>query len=207
MKLFLGLVAWLAVGTAGAQTPVEGKSYRELRPALAAPAGERVEVIEFFYYGCAVCYEAQPHLSRWLAGPGKEVALRRVPAVFTDSSESFARTFFTLQAMNELARLHWPLYDNHHFDGRQLNEYKNVVSWVAANGVDRARFETLWKSEAVTAQVAEAKKTVAAYHVSGVPSLVVDGRYLTSAKMAGGTREMVGVLDYLVRRAGAERRK
>jgi len=207
MKLFLGLLAWLALCTAGAQTPAEGKSYRELRPPVAAPAGERVEVIEFFYYGCPVCYEAQPHLSRWLAGPGKDAALRRVPAVFTDSSESFARTFFTLQAMNELARLHWPLYDNHHFDGRQLNEYKNVVRWVAANGVDRARFEALWKSEAVSARVAEAKKTVAAYHVSGVPSLVVDGKYLTSAKMAGGTREMVAVLDYLVRRAGAERRK
>jgi thiol:disulfide interchange protein DsbA len=207
MRALFALLLWIAAATAAAQAPVEGKQYRELRPPLAAPAGDRVEVVEFFYYGCPVCYEAQPQLARWLAGPGKDVALRRVPAVFTESSESFARTFFTLEAMNEVARLHWPLYDNHHFDGRQLNEYKNVVSWVAANGVDRARFEALWKSDAVSAQVAEAKKTVAAYHVSGVPSLVVDGKYLTSAKMAGGTREMLGVLDYLVRRAGAERRK
>jgi thiol:disulfide interchange protein DsbA len=166
-----------------------------------------VEVIEFFYYGCPVCYEAQPHLARWLAGHGKGVTWRRVPAVFTESSESFARTFFALEAMNQVARLNWPLYDNHHFDGRQLNEYQNVVAWVAANGVDRARFEALWKSEAVTAQLAAAQKTVAAYHVTGVPSLVVDGKYLTSAKMAGGTREMVGVLDFLVQRAGAQRRK
>ena len=206
MKLFLGLM-WLMIGTASAQTPVEDKSYRLLRPAVAAPSGDRVEVIEFFYYGCPVCYEAQPHLARWLAGHGKQVSWRRVPAVFTESSESFARTFFALEAMNEVARLNWPLYDNHHFDGRQLNEYKNVVSWVAANGVDRARFEALWKSDAVTARLAEAKKTVAACHVSGVPSLVVDGKYLTSAKLAGGTREMVGVVDFLVQRAGADRWK
>jgi len=207
MKLCLGLALLMSLGTAAAQAPVEGKSYQLLRPAVAASAGEQVEVVEFFYYGCAVCYEAQPHLARWHAGAGKDVAWRRVPAVFTESSESFARTFFALEALKQVERLNWPLYDNHHFDGRQLNEYQNVVRWVAANGVDRARFEALWKSDAVSAQLAEAKKTVAAYHVSGVPSLVVDGKYLTSAKMAGGTREMVGVLDYLVRRAGAERRK
>src|SRR5262245_42265089 len=111
MKALLALLLWIMAGSAAAQAPVEGKQYRELRPPVAAPAGEKVEVIEFFYYGCAVCYEAQPHLARWLAGAGKDVTLRRVPAVFTESSESFARTFFTLEAMNQLARLHWPLYD------------------------------------------------------------------------------------------------
>ncbi len=206
MKLFLGLLAWLSLCAANAQTPVEGRQYRELRPALPA-ASARVEVIEFFYYGCPVCYEVEPRLARWLATEGKSVALRRVPAPFSESSESFARTFYALDAMNEGGRLHWPLYDNHHFDGRKLDEYANIVRWVAANGVDRARFEALWKSDAVSARVAEAKKTVAAYQVSGVPSLVVDGKYLTSAKMAGGTREMVRVLDYLVQRAAKERRK
>jgi thiol:disulfide interchange protein DsbA len=206
MKLVVAVALCLA-GVAEAQTPVAGRDYQELRPAIAAPGGERVELIEFFYYGCAVCYEAEPHLVRWLATTGGKVALTRIPAVFTESSESFARTFYTLDAMHELARLHWPLYDNHHFDGRQLNEYKNVVKWVAANGVDRTRFEEIWKSETVTAKVGEAKKALGTYRVKGVPSLVVDGKYLTSAKMAGGTREMVRVVDYLVGLASAERRK
>jgi thiol:disulfide interchange protein DsbA len=109
--------------------------------------------------------------------------------------------------MNEVERLHWPLYDNHHFDGKKLNEYPNIVKWIAANGVDRARFEALWKSDAVNAQLDVAKKALDTYRVKGVPSLVVDGKYLTSAKMAGGTLEMVRVLDYLVARAGAERKK
>jgi thiol:disulfide interchange protein DsbA len=193
-------------GALRAQTPLAGKEYQELRPAVPIPAGERIEVIEFFYYGCAVCYEAQPHLARWLAGSGANVALLRVPAVFTESSESFARTFYALGAMNEIARLHWPLYDNHHFDGRQLNEYRNIVKWVAANGVDRARFEALWRSEAVNVKIDSAKKSLDTYHVKGVPSLVVDGKYLTSAKMAGGTREMVRVAEYLVGRAAVERK-
>jgi thiol:disulfide interchange protein DsbA len=202
------LLLWVVLSSSAfGQTPVEGKNYQQLRPAVATPAGERVEVIEFFYYGCPVCYEAQPHLSRWMAGAGRGVTLKRIPAIFTESSESFARTFYALGAMNEVERLHWPLYDNHHFDGKKLNEYPNIVKWIAANGVDRARFEALWKSDAVNAQLDVAKKALDTYRVKGVPSLVVDGKYLTSAKMAGGTLEMVRVLDYLVARAGAERKK
>ena len=203
------LLLWVALcGIAFAQTPPqEGREYVQLRNPVAAKSGDRIEVVEFFYYGCTVCYETQPHLSRWLAGAGSRVALVRVPAVFTESSESFARTFYALSDMNELARLHWPLYDNHHFDGRQLNEYGNVVKWVAANGVDRARFEELWKSERVTGQLGAAKKALATYQVKGVPSFVIDGKYLTSAKSAGGTSEVIRVLDYLVVRAAAERRK
>ena len=91
---------------------------------------------------------------------GSTIVLQRVPAPFTESSESFARTFYTLGAMNQIARLHWPLYDNHHFDGKQLNEEKNITEWVASNGVDRAKFSELWNSADIKAQVEAAKKSL-----------------------------------------------
>ena len=131
----------------------------------------------------------------------------RVPAAFTESSESFARTFYALGAMNQIARLHWPLYDNHHFDGKALNEEKNVTDWVSGNGVDRARFTELWGSAQVKAQVDAAKKALVTYDVKGVPTFVIDGKYQTSARMAGGTKEMLRVVEYLVERAASERPK
>jgi thiol:disulfide interchange protein DsbA len=208
------MVRWLGVAlcalacTALAQTtPVAGRDYQELSPPRPVSTGSRVEVLEFFYYGCPVCYEAQPHVSRWLVRAGPDVALLRVPAVFTDSSESFARTFYALGAMGQVARLHWPVYDNHHFDGRALNEEKNVVAWVGSNGVDAARFSELWHSDAVQAQIDAAKKALATYDIKGVPSFVVDGKYVTSARMAGGVKEAIQVLDYLVQRAATERKK
>jgi protein dithiol oxidoreductase (disulfide-forming) len=210
MKAWLGVVSGIAAAVlcAAAQAqPVSGRDYQELNPHHPVSTGERVEVIEFFYYGCPVCYEAQPHIAKWLMRAGPGVALVRVPAVFTESSESFARTFYTLGAMNQIARLHWPLYDNHHFDGKQLNEEKNVFDWVAGNGVDRARFTELWKSDEVKAQIEAAKKALDSYQVRGVPSFVVEGKYLTSAKMAGGVPEMVRVVEYLVERAATERKK
>ena len=209
MRVLLGIALGIALAAAGApaQAQVSGRDYQELIPARAVSTGERIEVIEFFYYGCPVCYEAQPHIAKWLMRAGPGVVILRVPAVFTESSESFACTFYALGAMNEIARLHWPLYDNHHFDGKQLNEEKNVTEWVASNGIDRAKFTELWHSEAIKAQIGSAKKALETYDVKGVPSFVIDGRYVTSAKMAGGVREMMRVVEKLVERAAAERKK
>jgi thiol:disulfide interchange protein DsbA len=202
----LGVLLATACATAQAQ-PVAGRDYQELSPPRPVSTGERVEVIEFFYYGCPVCYEAQPHIARWLMRAGPGLTLLRVPAVFTESSESFARTFYALGAMNHVARLHWPVYDNHHFDGRQLSEENNIVAWVGANGVDAARFAELWRSDAVKAQIDAAKKALVTYDIKGVPSFVVDGRYVTSARMAGGVKEVMAVVEHLVARAAAERKK
>ena len=204
-KALLGalLAAVCCVALAQAVTP---KDFQQLERPQPVSSGESIEVLEFFYYGCPVCYEAQPHVARWLLKSGTGVALLRVPAAFTDSSDSFARTFYTLGAMNQIARLHWPLYDNHHFDGKQLNEEKNITEWVAANGVDVKRFSELWHSDRIKAQVDAARKALDTYGVKGVPTFIVDGRYLTSARIAGSVPHMMRTVEYLVARAAAERK-
>jgi thiol:disulfide interchange protein DsbA len=207
-RLAAAVFASLMLAAASAQAqPVSGRDFQELSPPRPVSTGERIEVIEFFYYGCPICYEAQPHIAKWLMRAGPGLSMVRVPAPFTESSESFARTFYTLGAMNQIARLHWPLYDNHHFDGKQLNEEKNVTEWVGGNGVDRARFTELWNSPEIKAQVESARKALETYDVKGVPTFVIDGKYITSARMAGGTREMMRVVEYLVERAAGERPK
>ena len=205
-QFLLGLALAAACSAAGAQS-VSPKDFQTLDPPRPVATGEQIEVLEFFYYGCPVCYEAQPHIARWLLKAGPRVAILRVPAAFTESSESFARTFYTLGAMNQIARLHWPLYDNHHFDGKELNEEKNVTAWVASNGVERQRFTELWHSEQVKAQVEAAKQALGTYGVKGVPTFVIDGKYITSARLSGSVPRMIQTVEYLVERAAAERKK
>src|SRR5574340_941002 len=171
MRIVFAALLAVLFGFAQAQ-PVSGRDYRQLTPPRPVTTGERIEVIEFFYYGCPVCYEAEPHIARWLARTGPGIAMLRVPAVFTESSESFARTFYTLGAMNQIARLHWPIYDNHHFDDKKLNEEDNVVNWVAGNGVNPARFKEIWHSPEVAAQIEAAKKALNTYDIKGVPTFV-----------------------------------
>lgn len=203
--LLSGLALLFALG-AGAQAapPVEGRDYRVLEPARPAAPG-RLEIIEFFYYGCPVCYEAQPYITRWRQAAGPEVQWRRVPSPNPESWESLARTYYTLEALGALERLHWPLYDNHHFDDRRLDEEGNLLRWVATNGIDAGRFKQTWHSIDTRQKVEFARRTLGLYEVRGVPSFVVQGRYLTSARMAGGVKESMAVLDYLVERVRKER--
>jgi thiol:disulfide interchange protein DsbA len=206
------LVAYFVGSTdmAVAQTsfqPTAGRHFQELRPPHPVSSGERIEVIEFFYYGCPICYETQPQLSKWLFTRGADVSLVRVPAMASQSWEPFARTYFTLDAMGDLARLHWPVYDNFHFDGKKLNEEKTLVEWVSSNGVDGTRFRQVWNSPETRAKMDRAKQMLIAYEVTGVPAFVVDGKYLTSSRMAGGVRQMIEVVDFLVSRARNERPK
>ena len=205
MRRLLACVALAAAGAAWAQSaPVEGRDYRTLEPARPSPR-DRVEVIEFFYYGCPVCYETEPPLQRWLQAAGPAVRLRRVPAANPVAWESFARTYYTLEAMGELERLHWAVYDNHHFDDRRLDVEANVEAWAGANGVDAARFRSVWHSLETRQKVEFARRLLGTYDVHGVPTFVVDGRYVTSPKMAGGVKQSIEVLDALVRRARDER--
>ena len=187
--------------------PVAGRDYQTLdSPRPAAPAAT-IEVIEFFYYGCPVCYESQPYITRWLERAGSDVSLRRVPAASFESAEHFALTFYALEATGHLAQLHGAVYENHHFDDQRLSEEKNLLDWLARNGVAAEDFRQVRNSAANLVRMAEGRRIFESYGVRAVPAFAVDGRYLTSARLAGGVKEMMDVVEYLVSRAREERRK
>jgi len=199
---------FLALAAAGAQAqsgPQLGRDYTRLDPPRAVTSGDKIEVIEFFYYGCPVCYELEPKLSRWyFNGPGS-VALRRVPAQSSDNWTDFAKLFYSLEAMGQLGRLHWPVYDNFHFNGMRLNEEAGMATWVANNGLDKQKFIDTYRSPEIQAKIALARDMTQNYEIKGVPSIVVDGKFVTSARMAGGTDELMRVVEQLVGMARKER--
>ena len=200
----------LALAAAGAQaqsTPQLGRDYTRLEPPRAVTSGGKIEVIEFFYYGCPVCYELEPKLSRWYFNGPDSVALRRVPALSSDNWDNFAKLFYTLEAMGQLSRLHWPVYDNFHFNGAKLNEEEAMASWVSHNGLDKQKFIDTYRSPAIQAKLAAAREMTQNYDIRGVPSIVVDGKFVTSARMTGGTSELMQVVEQLVSMARKERGK
>lgn len=201
------LLVFVSFGALAQKIPVPGREFQVLDPPRPVATGDRIEVIEFFYYGCPICYESQPHIARWLLKTGPAVTLRRVPAVSSEGWEAFAKTFYALEAVGQLGRLHWPIYDNHHFDGKRLNEVKNLLEWLSQNGVDTVKFSEALNSEETKSRVAAAQKMLDDYNVRGVPSFVVDGKYLTSARMANGVKEVMEVVEHLVQRAASERKK
>jgi thiol:disulfide interchange protein DsbA len=165
-----------------------------------------VEVIEFFYYGCPICYEAEPKIATWQSRAGDSIVLRRIPALAREGWEAFGRSFYALEAMGEIERLHWAVYDNFHFDGQDLKDEATMLAWVGRNGVDQTRFKEIWGSAAVTEKLHEVRRMQDEYRIRGVPSMVIDGRYVTSAGMAGDTSKMMAVVEALVARVRQERR-
>ena len=198
------LAAGCAIANAQ-QPPVAGREYLVLDPPRPVAPGTAIEVIEFFYYGCPVCYESQPYILLWLERAGTSVALRRVPAASFEGAVNFALTFHALEATGHLAQLHAAVYENQHFDDERLGEEKNLLAWLGRNGVDAERFRELRNSAGNRARVAEGRRVFEEYGVKGVPAFAVDGRYVTSARLAGSVKEMMEVVAYLVSRAREER--
>src|SRR5262245_26327317 len=156
------LAAAFALLALGARAQVEaGSDYQRIEPPHATGAGGRVEVIEFFYYGCPVCYETEPHFSRWIASAPDYVAVRRVPALSSQAWEPLARLYYALEALGQLERLHWPVYDNIHFEDVRLGDEKIMIDWASRNGIEREKFAQDYASEEVNDKVRQGRELVA----------------------------------------------
>jgi thiol:disulfide interchange protein DsbA len=201
------LLAFAATGVyAQAQSmPQLSRDYVRLDPPRRVAGSDKIEILEFFYYGCPVCYELEPTLARWSFNAPASIMLRRVPAMSSENWDNFAKLFYTLEAMGQLARLHWPVYDNFHFDGIKLNEEAAMLDWVSRNGIDKQAFSSAYRSPEIQAKLAAAHEMTLNYEIKSVSSIVIDGKFVTSARMAGGTRELMQVVDQLVELARKER--
>ena len=196
----LAITALTSIGLASAQTPaLRAKSDYEILPQPQPVAtGERIEVVEFFWYGCPHCNNLQPSLENWLKRKPADVELRRVPAVFRDSWMPHARLFYTLDALGELPRLHQSVYRAIHMEKESLTTASTSGDWAMRHGIEPAKWLAAYNSPEVERKVQESIKLTRAYSVPGTPSLVVDGRYLTSSSMAESMPAVITTLDGLI---------
>ncbi|MBE7423466.1 MAG: Thiol:disulfide interchange protein DsbA [Rhodocyclaceae bacterium] len=200
-----GVLVALAAGTAFAQG--RNATYKPLAKPQAVESGDKIEVVEFFWYGCSHCFDLEPQLHKWVARLPKDVEFRRIPAVPTERWMAGARTFYTLEALGLLDRLHGEVFDAIHLSHVNLMDEKIQLDWMAGKGVDRAKYADAWKSFSVQSKTRRAVQQTQAYDISGVPTLVVDGKYQTSVSMTGSHEALLKTLDELIARARAERPK
>ena len=209
MRAALALLAFACV--AGASHAQEIRARQNIEYRLIAPqaieTGERIEVIDFFWYGCPFCNELQPALESWIQRKPADVALRRVPAILRDSWAPHARIFYTLEQLGEVQRLHLKVYESYHVELLHMSKPDVMVEWAVRNGIDRKRWLDAYHSPAVDAKVERARKLSEGYTVEVTPTLVVDGRYLTSGRHVPGTdvRDMVPILEDVIRLARQRR--
>ena len=173
--------------------------YRAIDPQPVSVT-EGIEVIDFFWYGCPHCYNLQPFLERWISRKPPDVTVRKIPAVLRDSWLPHARIYYTLEALGEVERLHQQVYHGYHVEKLSMSKPEVMTAWAVRHGIMRERWDETYASAAVQHKVEEAAKLTRMYKVGGTPSLVVQGRYLTSGSMVESLEHMVTVTDGLVRR-------
>jgi thiol:disulfide interchange protein DsbA len=181
--------------------PVEGTHYVRLSQPVPTGTAGKIDVIEFFWYGCPHCNAFESLLESWVRRLPPGVSFRRVPVAFRD--EPFVvhqKIFYALEAMGQLDAMHRKVFAAIHNERMRLDKLPDVAAWMSKNGVDGAKFTELANSFSVQAKLRQAKQLADGYKIDGVPAIGVHGRYYTSGSLAGGNDRALAVADFLIER-------
>lgn len=203
-QLLAALVVLFAAGMAQAQ-PNAGVEYRELASAQPTDASGRIEVAEFFWYGCPHCYNFEPVLAPWLKKLPKDVQFRRIPAMFNNEYALGARAFYALEAIGVEERLHKALFDAVHTGSRlRVADEAALTEWLGKQGVDTKKFAAAYRSFSVEGKLKRAAQLTQDYKIEGVPSMAVNGKYVVVTENLKSFEHMLEVTDFLIDKSRKE---
>ncbi len=200
-QLAAALMLFFAAGLAQAQATA-GVEYRELATALPADTPGKIEIVEFFWYGCPHCYTFEPVVEPWVKKLPKDVHFRRIPAMFNEEWALGGRAYYALEAIGELDRLHKALFDAVHTGARlKVANEAALTEWLGKQGVDTKKFAAAYRSFSVEGKLTRAAQLTQAYKIEGVPAVAVDGKYVVVTDKIKSFEHLLEVTDYLIEKS------
>jgi thiol:disulfide interchange protein DsbA len=198
--LAAGILLLAARGTV-AQALKEGSEYKLLKPAVATGvAPGKVEVVEAFWYACGHCYLLEPKLEAWDAkGRAPYVQLVRLPATWNDTVKTHARVFYTIELLGK-PQLHNEVFREINVKGNRLDTPEKVQAFFASKGVPAAEFQKAFSSFAVESNLRKAEEMNKRYKITGTPTIVIGGKYVTDVGMAGSEDKLFQIVNELAAR-------
>ncbi|MEO7580205.1 MAG: thiol:disulfide interchange protein DsbA/DsbL [Massilia sp.] len=217
--LRFGLAAIALVACTAFASPAAPQAEAEYKvlasPQPVNPIGKKVEVIEFFMYHCPFCNALEPTMTAWVKKQGDKIVFKRIHMPYTGTADVEAHLFLTLETMGRLPDMHEKVLRAVHVEHLRLNKEDVVIDWVAKNGVDKQKFLEYWNSFGVQTKLKRLPQLLANYKIETVPTIVVDGRYVTSPSIVetanpnlkgdGVFQGVAQVLDALVEKAAASK--
>ena len=177
----------------------EEKGYDTLSPAQPVKNPAKVEVIEFFWYGCPHCYNLEPYLNKWLENKPANVEFIRQPAAFSKVWADHAKAYYVAETLGVVDKLHGDLFEVIQKNPKtSLRTDEQLLAFFTAKGVDKAKVEEAIGSFMVDTKVRQSKVTPARYGLTGVPALIVNGKYKITGRLAGSHENMITVLEKLI---------
>ena len=182
-----------------ADVPLEaGKTYIELSNAVPVAVPGKIEVVELFWYGCPHCYAFEPVVNPWAEKLPSDVNFVRLPAMFGGPWDAHGQMFLTLEAMGVEHKVHAAVFNAIQKEGKRLTDKDEMADFLATQGVDKAKFLQTFDSFAIKGKIAKAKDLAKKYEISGVPTMIVDGKYRFDLGTAGGPEQALNVADQLI---------
>lgn len=185
----------------------EGKDFLRLQNVQAVESGTKIEVIEFYSYGCPHCRDLEEYLGPWIKKVPADVSFKRIPVAFQPAWVSLGKIFYTLEALGR-EDLTPKVFQSIHGANVKLHEEKVFFDWAASNGLDAKKVQEMWGSFAVNSKMNRAKTLATNYQVDSVPMLFVDGKFKVQPHLLKGQhKDVPAALDFLIAKARAERKK
>lgn len=204
--LFATLISSFAASSASlAAEPQVGRDFKPINPPLATAKG-KIEVVEFFSYGCPHCSDFHPYVTQWAAKLPKDVSFRRVPVSFNRPEWArLSRLFFALEATGDLAKLDTAVFLAIHEQRVAFRTDEAVIAWAVSKGADGKKFGDALTSFSMQSKVQRADQEATAARISGVPALAVDGKFLLNNEAASNFEELLKLADSVIVKARQER--
>lgn len=176
----------------------ESVGYETINPPIPTHDPAKVEVIEFFWYGCPHCYDFEPALNKWKENLPKNVEFIRQPAAFNETWAKHAKAYYTAEALGVVDKIHADFFEEVQKKGNPLDTEELLVKFFAAHGVKEADFHEAYNSFIVDSKMRQAPALAARYGLTGVPAIIINGKYKTSAQTAGSHEKMIEVMNQLI---------
>lgn len=210
IKVFFTLFSvFLIAGTGLAAQPARGgatpeaEGYELVNPPQPTSDPSKVEVMEFFWYGCPHCYHFEPDLNAWLKTKPSNVVFIRQPAIFNARWAAHARAYFTAEALGVVDKMHADFYDAIQNKKQALESEEDLAKFFVAHGVNEDEFHRAYKSFAVDTKMRQAEGMAARYGVTGTPTLIIDGKYRVGGEQAKTFPNMIAVTRKLIEKETA----
>ena len=199
-RWFMGIATLLLLsGSALAQsTFVEGTDYQTISPAVKTSQPDKVVVTEVFWYGCPHCFRFEPFVERWSASLPEGVVFEQLPSSLNPRWIEHARAYYAFKMMNALDKTHKALFDAIHLKRQRLDNLDKLAVFAVEQGLDEKLFRENFFSFPVETQIRKNIQKEKRYGHRGVPAVIVNGKYLVSASLAGSNERMLSIMNYLV---------
>jgi thiol:disulfide interchange protein DsbA len=207
-KLLLSLCLVVAAPLAsfaadGAGNYVEGTDYDLITPALRTANPDKIEVVEFFWYGCGHCFTFEPVISQWKKTLPEDVEFHGSPAVWNDLMKLHARAYYTAEVLGVLDTMNPVLFQAMNIDKKRLDSQEEIEALFVANGVSAADFNKAFESFGVKSQVGQGEARARSAKITGTPEMMVAGKYRVTTRKSGSQAGMLKVADFLIARERA----